>query len=226
MNPKMSTSENIDDEHDRIKDALQKSNGKISYAAILLGWATFKLRNRIEKYPDLHRFVEVIPPTDIDTLTVVSDSGAIEQTNNEIELAGQMKREDDLFKRDLQKTGFTEDQTEYVLNLAKLTRFNFRNTLSLIHGGMTANFIDCQLERAKMRQIQKIILEGLSDMETNPSGSVSRMHLMGEANQWARRLREIDDTVIRANDVIQRGALTQILTKKRKQEKVGFKPSS
>lgn len=223
----MSTSEkSVEDEHDKIKDALRQSEGKLSYAAILLGWSSFKLRNRIEKYPDLRRYVEVVPPTDIDTLTVSQSSLEIKPTEAEDQLSAQMKREDDLFQRDLRATGFTDDQTGYVLNLAKLTKFNFRNTLSVIHGGMTANFIDCQLERTKMRDIQKQILAELSDVDTNPPGSAHRLHLLGEANQWARRLREIDDTVIRANDVIQRGALTQILAKKRKQEKINFKPSA
>lgn len=215
-----------ENEHDKIKIALDASNCKLEYAAILLRWPTFKLRNKLDRYPDLMRYIESIPPTDIDTVTVATQSDVIEPTAEEVQLSTQIEREDELFTKDLQKTGFTQTQTEYVLNLARLTKFNFKNTLSLIHGGMTANFIDCQLERNKMRDIQKEVLDRLADFETAPPGSTDRLSLMGEANQWARRIREIDDTVIRVNDVIQRGALTQILSRRRKQEKVGYKPGA
>jgi hypothetical protein len=200
------------EEEQKINKALGEAGENLEYAAVILGIGTRKLRGLIDASPDLSRRMVGIPPSEGSTLAV-SPKIAVDvriEAAQEAQLAKALTDSDARLAQGLAGLGYTEDEVRQAVALQQLAAGNIKSTFELMHGGLTKTFIDCQIERKEMLGMLRDLIALLKDQEALPLGSKERWKVFGEAQEWAKRIREIDDMVIRTNEVIHKGALAMV----------------
>lgn len=208
------------EEHDKIKEALEHAKGNVTHAAILCKWSSKKMKQRLDLYPDLKRYALGLPPSEVEVL----DRNVAPNEQTAVLLAEKVEADSkQTFEQDLGDTGLNPAEVQYAVTLSRLTRDNFRSTLEIMHGGMARNFIDCQLERSDVLALLKTCLAKLRDETFYPVGSPARVIVLEEAKAWAKMLRDIDATVVKTNEVVQKGALTIIQARAKASRKPGYK---
>lgn len=193
----------------KINDALAKASGNIGYAAIILGTTTRKLKGQIEASPVLSRVIAGMPPKESEALKPVEsgEHGGNGGAGEDKAVVSVVEANDNALALALKAAGFDDGDVSHASALQNIAIGSMRGTFQLMHGGLTATFMGCISERNKVLEIVRDIVAKLKDTATYPYGSKDRWRIMTEAHQWMLRLREIDDSIIRTNEVLHRGAL-------------------
>ena len=193
----------------KINDALAKAGGKLSLAAIILGVPMRKLKGQIEASETLSKLVSGVPPSESEVLKPIvmdlekKDDGG----GGDAAVTSLVEANDNALCSALQAAGFQGMDIEHASALQNLAVTSMKGTFQLMHGGLTTTFLACISERNAVMEILRGLIDRLKDTSLYPLGSKERWRVMTEAQQWQVRIREIDDSVIRTNEVLHKGAL-------------------
>lgn len=209
-------------EEQRIKSALEQANGKIPMAAVILGWTERRIRFAILKYPRLVPWLTEKPPVESALVDRDPPPGAGTELAPPAKamLVESMSAEDRTFKAGLEELGLGPNEVKMVMALQGLTNRSFKSTFELIHGGMTKTFVNCLTERDRMRAIQDGLLAQIEGPNNLPEEK--RLLIVTEIQAWSKRLRELDESIIRTNQVMHEGALAILAQRRPPPRRPGF----
>lgn len=208
------------EEEVKINDALTKAGGSVDYAAVLLKMTSRKLKSLIESSPELSRVIAGLPPSESTSLAGSVEISPIQTLREQASVSDSERinslvtAADAKLRCDLASCGYSDSEVDDALAMQHLASKNIKSTFELMHGGLTRTFIDCQLERREILRWLRELINRLRDTVAYPIGSEERNAMFSEARELSYWIRGIDDTVIRTNEVIHKGALAMVQARK------------
>jgi len=199
-----------------VNNVLTKASGDLGYGAILLSWTIRRLKLFLKESPSLKHWLDGGAPTDAQALHRPAETRP--EVKSEAALAAALEAEEMAFHTELGKLGVSARHANFLSNLARMARRQFRSTLDLLHGGMVKNSIDLLLEKQEKQALLESVQSEIANLERYPHGSPQRQALLQEQNILSRQLRECGAEIIRCNEVAQKGLLVLALGRQAQRE--------
>lgn len=214
---------------ERLRSALIASSGEFTTACRMIGLPVQEARHLVRVHPDIKELLK----TDIDEVdalhrpdTIALDPRSeIEAREDEARIGKMVKLENDKLLNGLSAVGVSAPDADIILGYQYLAGKCFRDTVEAMHGGMVATYFNLIQERNTRKSLADSVDELLSLRSIYPPGSEARKSLVEECKVLRSQLREVDQMVVKCNEVLHRSALVMALQKskeKTKEKKLGF----